>query len=162
MRTRDALVERVLDATEPREDEKNVIAFHMPKKLDRDQLPRSLQRAKSAQGLFVSWRKLRDAVWTAGGIPYKRLPQFAYEWGHMFYMTHERRAYDALCLGDVMFFEAWFGRFSMMEAAAVEKKMSIKERSTILHALGILKGYSDAAAIRLRDLGGKWPPESAA
>lgn len=64
--------------------------FHMPKKLDVDDLPQKLKRAKSAHGLLSQWRKLRDAVWVNRGIPYRKLPEFAYLWGKRLYETSDR------------------------------------------------------------------------
>lgn len=131
--------------------------FHMPKKLDVDQLPSRFRRTKSAYAFLGGWRKLRKAVWEARAIPYKKLPEFAYVWGRRLYDTHERAAYDALCDGDVVFFEAWATRMIMIDQAAEKAGLTIKERGTLLYAVGVLRGYVDAANVRLKALGGRWP-----
>jgi hypothetical protein len=131
--------------------------FHMPKKMT-DKLPSAHRRAKTAFGFLAAWRKLRDAVWTARGIPYFRLPEFAVRYGKLLYDTHDRSAYNALLAGDVPFFEAWALRLLMIDQAAEEAGLTVAERGTILYAHGVLKGYADAAAKQLRTLGGKWPP----
>jgi hypothetical protein len=154
-------VRKILDETWDADDREKRTSqiFHMPKKIDADKLPSSLRRAKTAYGFLGAWKKLREAVWVAGGIPFKRLPEFAVRWGKRLYETHERTAYDALCDGDVVFFEAWATRLLVMDRAAEEAGLTIAERGTILYALGVLRGYSDAAAKRLKVLGGKWPPK---
>lgn len=152
-------VRQILDETWDTDDRKRTSqVFHMPKKLDRDKLPSAFKRAKSAVGFLGAWRKLRDAVWVARSIPYNRLPAFAERWGKRLYETHERVAYDALCDGDPLFFEAWASRLMLIDHAAVEAGLSISDRGALLYAHGVLKGYADAAGRRLRDLGGKWPP----
>jgi hypothetical protein len=128
--------------------------FHMPKKLDVDDLPQKLKRAKSAHGLLSQWRKLRDAVWVNRGIPYRKLPEFAYLWGKRLYETSDRAAYDALCDGDVLFFEAWAQRMLMIDKAAEAAGLTIKDRGTILYVVGIMQGYAEAASARLQRLGG--------
>lgn len=133
-------------------------AFHMPKKIDADKLPSAFKRAKSAYGFLAAWRRLRDAVWVARGIPYRRLPEFAVRYGKLLYDTHERYAYNAVLIGDVPFFEAWTARMMMIDKAAEAAGLTISERGTILHAYGVLQGYSDAAAGQLKRLGGSWPP----
>jgi hypothetical protein len=133
--------------------------YHMPKQIDADELPKSFQRTKSALGFLGAWKRLREAVWVARAIPYKRLPEFAAKWGKRLYETHERVAYDALLDGDVMFFDAWATRLLMMDRAAEEANLTIAERGTLLYAHGVLRGYADAAAKRLKALGGKWPPK---
>lgn len=153
-------VEEVLDETWGEDDSaKPKPVFHMPKKIDADKLPSALKRAKSAHGFLSAWRKLRNAVWVARGIPYPKLPEFAVLWGKLLYNTHERQAYAAIVAGDVMFFEGWAGRLSMIDLAASEAGLSVADRGTILYAYAVLKGYSDTAAERLKALGGKWPPK---
>ncbi len=153
-------VEQILDETHDTDDRPPPKAvWHLPKKIDADALPSALKRAKSAKGFLSAWLKLRTAVWTARGIPYSRLPDFAVKWGKLLYETHERQAYAAIVAGDVMFFEAWSARLLMIDHAAEEAGLSIADRGTILHAYGVLKGYGDAAAKQLRTLGGTWPPK---
>lgn len=130
--------------------------FHMPKRLT-DKLPSALKRAKSAYGFLGAWRRLREAVWVARGVPYSRLPAFAERWGKRLYETHERAAYDALCAGDVMFFEGWAQRLLFIDQAAEAAGLTIADRGTLLFAHGVLRGYADAAARQLKTLGGKWP-----
>jgi hypothetical protein len=152
-------VARVLDETWDIDDKRVMkTPYHMPKKIDADKLPSAHKRAKSAYGFLGAWRKLRDAVWTARGIPYAKLPEFAVRWGKLLWDTHERSAYDALCAGDVPFFEAWAVRMLVIDQAAEEAGLTIADRGTILFAHGVLKGYADAAAKQLKTLGGKWPP----
>lgn len=152
-------VEQILDETYETDDRPpRKPAYHLPKKIDHDKLPLSLKRARSAYGFLASWKKLRDAVWTARGIPYNKLPEFAHRWGKRLYETHEREAYEAVVVGDVMFFEAWSARLLMIDHAAEEAGLTIPERGTILFAYGVLKGYGDASAKQLKKLGGKWPP----
>jgi hypothetical protein len=131
--------------------------FHMPKKMT-DKLPSAFKRTRSAYGFLSAWRRLREAVWVARGVPYNRLPDFAGRWGKRLYETHERAAYDALCDGDVMFFEAWSARLLFIDQAAEAAGLTIADRGTLLYAHGVLKGYADAAARQLKTLGGKWPP----
>lgn len=156
----DAAVAKILDETWDVDDTKRATQtpFHMPKKLDADHLPPAFKRAKSAYGFLAAWRKLRDAIWVARGIPYNRLPEFAVRWGKLLYETHERAAYNALCAGDVPFFEGWAVRLLMIDRAAEAAGLTIADRGTILYAHGVLKGYADAAARQLKTLGGKWPP----
>lgn len=131
--------------------------FHMPKKIDAEKLPSRFRRTKTAHAMLGGWRKLRKAMWEAKAVPYARLPEFAYVWGRRLYETHERVAYDALCDGDVVFFEAWATRILIVDRAAEEAGLSIRERGTLLYAVGVLRGYVDAANVRLKALGGKWP-----
>jgi len=153
-------VDRILDDVWPTApNERETRPFHMPKLIDTEKLPRSLRRAKSALGFLAAWKKLRDAVWVASTIPYKRLPEFAHRWGKALYDTHERRAYDAVLIGDVMFFEAWAARLLMIDHAAEARGLTIQERGTVLYALGVVQGYRDATAKRLKELGGAWPPQ---
>jgi hypothetical protein len=156
----DETVDQILDQTWDTDDRKPPSPiFHMPKEIDADKLPSAFKRSKSAYGFLAAWRKLRDAVWVARGIPYRRLPEFAVRWGKLLYETHERYAYDALCAGDVPFFEAWALRLLLIDQAAEAAGLTIAERGTILYAHGVLKGYADAAAKQLKTLGGKWPPK---
>lgn len=151
-------VDQILDETWDVDDKRVMkTPYHMPKKMT-DKVPSSLKRAKSAYGFLAAWRKLRDAVWVARGIPYGKLPEFTVRWGKLLYDTHERSAYNALCAGDVPFFEAWAVRMLVIDQSAEAAGLTIAERGTILYAHGVLKGYADAAAKQLKTLGGKWPP----
>jgi hypothetical protein len=149
---------QILDETWDTDDRRRATGqpFHMPKKLT-DKMPSAFRRTRSAYGFLAAWRRLRGAVWTARGIPYGRLPAFAERWGKRLYETHERAAYDALCDGDVMFFEAWSTRLLVIDQAAEAAGLTIADRGTLLYAHGVLKGYADAAAKQLKALGGKWP-----
>lgn len=156
----DPSVDQILDETWDTDDRKPARPiFHMPQKLTA-KMPSAFRRAKSAYGFLSAWRKLREAVWVARGIPYRRLPDFAVKWGKLLWDTHERHAYDALCAGDVPFFEAWSTRMLVIDQAAEDAGLTIAERGTILYAHGVLKGYADAAASQLKTLGGQWPPRS--
>lgn len=151
-------VSKVLDETWDTDDKQRASPiFHMPKKIDADKLPPAFRRAKSAYGFLSSWRKLRNAVWVDRGVPYNRLPEFAGRWGKRLYETHERAAYDALCDGDVAFFEAWAARLTVIDKAAATSGLSLRERGTLLYAHGVVKGYAEAASKQLKKLGGKWP-----
>jgi len=126
--------------------------YHLPKVIDA--VPRSLKRSRSAHGFLSQWRNLRDAMWGPGHtVPYSRLPQFVVLWGKNLYDTSERDAYDAIRRGDVVFFEAWITRLSMMDAAAATRGLTLKERGTLIYAIGAVQGYRDVARRRLLALG---------
>lgn len=151
-------VVEILDETWDTDDRKPPAQlYHLPKQIDAEKTV--FKRAKSARGFLAAWKRLREAVWVARGVPYKKLPDFAARWGKRLYETHERVAYDALCDGDVFFFDAWSGRLVLMDRAAEDAGLNVVERGTILFAIGVLQGYAEAAAKRLKVLGGKWPPK---
>lgn len=151
----DQKVKEALDQTWDRDDrEPPKEVFHLPKTIEVSSLPQQFARVKSAYGFLSAWRRLRNAIWVAMAVPYPKLPEFAARWGKRLYETHERYAYDALCDGDIFFFEAWAGRLALIDEAAQAAGLTLAERGTVLYAYSILKGYADAAQERLTALGG--------